>query len=175
MGHKMDDRLLITDAVETRLGDEADFNLGAGDRRYWKCAVLSDGSAMIQASGFTPGPEYQAAALDLVKLLNGAIGHDGAWIAAWTEWTPTVEDVLCGAGGHPERLVLLWIDHGGDPQFTVEIEDSLVDIVTAGPDHWIEQCEEAWGKWHHAMRVVLDPKPDQLYRAAQGERKPSLN
>jgi hypothetical protein len=176
MGHRLDDKLLDTDVLNARLGDEANFNMGGDDRRHWKVWVRDNGTPVMRSVGLTPSPGYQEMAITLIQALNHHLHHDGAWLAVWTDWhEPTVEEVLSGRSGYPERLVLLWIDHGGDPQFPVEIEDDFVDIVKAGADHWIEQAEEAWVCWHHHMREVLDPKPEQLYFAAQGERKPSLH
>ncbi len=175
MARKFDDTLLDTDVLDRRLIGEANFESGE-DTRFWVAKFRANGMPEMKARGLNPPVSYQVMACDLGTALNDMIHHDGAWLVAWTDpLEPTIEEALLGAEIVPQRMILLWIDDAGDPQFTIEIVERFADIVECGILHWVEQAEDGWKAWHWSMREVLDPNPEQLYNRAMGQRPPSLS
>lgn len=165
----MDDSLLFTSTLASRYAAEAQ---GVG---YWMVVTASDGKQRVQTRCDTPLPMQAMFCRDLGLALNRHLGHDGAWIVGLVNPMPLLVIDQAGAGRDYERAVVMWVDADGDPQFTMEIEDEWWRILYCGPDAWIEKAEEAWRRWHHHMRDVLDPRPGETYKRAKGQKPTSLN
>lgn len=162
MGHKLDDNLLVTPALQARLQSEADnmtpdaTNKGA----WWVGLERTNGDFKHFSYGYTADAGEVVVARDLVKTLNREIAHDGAWVVQW-----------CLGGRH---LNALWLDKDGDIQFTVEFEEDAYGMAETKLGHWIEQCDEAFQYWHKMMIQALAPSPEQLFQKAKGQKNPSL-
>jgi len=132
---------------------------------YGKLAMLSD----------TPNPmlaaDCELYARDMALGLNRMLHHNGYWILQWCHPEPI--PVVSFQGRTYRKVNTIFVDGDGDPQFTIECEDPIHAILSRGVDHWAEQAEQAWTKWHHLMREVLAPKPEQLYLRAAGQAAPS--
>lgn len=160
--HKLDEKVLITPALLARFADEAESG------PYFAVLCRSDGTLIEHLQGPPPCIEQKMFAFDMVPALNKHLHHDGAWVLAFTH-PPAPANVAVPALAEYQRFVLMWMDKDGDVQFPVECHDRFWEVLTKGPDYWIEQCEQAWKNWHFMMRDVLAPGPHQLYRRAMGE------
>lgn len=176
----IDDDLLITPVIRERLELEGAFGSGleedsGGD--YWAVVCRANGQLHNFATDhFITDPvesERRGFLQNLCWNLNRHLRHDGAWICAWTH--PMPEAALLASGEYtrqPARFILLWIDHGGDPQFTVENERWYI-AKNASLGYWLNEAETAWAYWHYHMRVVPEIQREETYYRAQGERPPS--
>ena len=163
MGHKLDNDLLVTPALQQRLQDEAN-NLTpcATDKvAGWVGLEQSNGDFKYFCYGYTADAGEVVVAHELIKTLNRDIAHDGAWVIQW-----------CLGGRH---LNALWLDVDGDVQFTVEFEEDAYGMAENELGNWISQCEEAFQFWHKMMIQALAPSPEQLFKKAKGQKNPSLD
>lgn len=163
MGHKIDDDLLVTAALQQRLQDEAN-NLtpDATNRGAWWIGLeRSNGDFKYFSYGYTADAGEIAVAKNLIQVLNKEIAHNGAWVSQW-----------CLGGRH---LNVLWIDRDGDPQFTVEFEEDAYGMAFVELNHWTSQCEDAFLLWQKMMIHALAPSSDQLFKRAKGQKNPSLD
>lgn len=160
MGHKLDDDLLVSLALQIRIQDEADFESGLKDQPYWCAVERSNGDFKAFESGYKPEFHEILIAEQIIQALNKEIAHDGAWVVLWTD--------------NGTRFAMLWVDGDGDVQFTCDVDEDGAGMVEKADLYvWIGQAEEAWQSWHHNMVTVLDPTEDQLFKRAQGQRPPS--
>jgi len=168
--------LLLTPAMRQRFDIEAVFEqdadtfiaqqsgivvpMGAGG--WWAAVQRTNGEIHRFTNGrllLDPTADQTIWQLDVLKILNHEIPHDGAWVVGWTHGNT--------------RAIWLWLDQDGDVQFTVDNEESWETQAGTEMLHWIEQCEQGWSYWFHYMREVLDPNPDTLFKRAQGQKPPS--
>lgn len=163
----IDRRLYQSSAVLQRFDLEADGTAWCG------ISVMRDDKPVLLSNQpeLDWSPENMMFAVDIAVALNKHLHHDGFWFVGWTH---PEQFVLLGKGRTYQRAIIIWFDKDGDPAFTVEITDPIWEILSAGPDHWIEQCEQAWQKRKVLMVDVLDPKEGQTFKRAQGEIAPSL-
>ncbi len=163
----IDRRLYQSTAVTDRFDEEAAGTAWCG------VTVMRDGNAVLLSD--QPALDWAADcmmfACDMARALNKHLHHDGFWYVGWTH--PSSVFLLGSTGRTYQRAVMIWFDSDGDPAFTVEILDPIWDILNAGPDAWLEQCEIAWQRRKHLMIEVLDPKEGQTFKQAQGEAAPS--
>lgn len=160
MGHHVPDRLLATESLKQRLFEEAGFeNDGLCPFAWYSIPFCESDKAWSIGTGYCPEPAERLMAESLGRILNRQLHHDGAWITGWTD--------------DGRRFVSIWVDADGDVQFTVDCLDGVVKMAIAGAEDHVEQCEQAWQKWHRHMRQVIAPREDQLFKRAQGQRAPS--
>lgn len=170
--HKVIDDLLVTTFLIKRFEREATFE--AGDPRYYAVIQRKDGR-FLEHNPASPELEPMQAvfARDLLGRLNRELHHDGAWTIVFTDPAPA-ETVLANRSEY-RRFGLIWVDHDGDPQFTLEWvngeseETDFADVLLSGIESWGDRAETAWLNWRMLMREVLDPAPDQLVKRAQGQ------
>ena len=167
--HRLDDAVLITPALLRRLDAEGEVDGGNGC--YWALLARSNGDLIEHAKGPEPIAEQRVFAIDMVPALNRNLHHDGAWLVAFVHPKPPPLAIMYTA--EFARFVFLWMDGDGDIRFPVECDDDFGVVLTKGPDYWIEQCEQAWITWDVMMRQVLAPKPEQLFKRAQGQVAPT--
>ena len=171
--HRIDERVLVTPALLHRLEYEASFEGGRG--AYHAILQLSDGKFVEHhPTGPAATPERLIFGRDIVSLLNREINHGGAWVLAFTHLVAASPIEL----PQYQRFAIMWMDEDGDIQFTMDWiagnnseEQDFSDCLLSGPLSWAARCETAWRTWQLHMRQVLDPKPDQMVRAALGETR----
>lgn len=179
------DDLLITPTLKARLRLEGEYD--DADGSVWCVLQRSNGDkvevlsqAALQAGHLPPLAEQVMFAHDMVGALNRHLHHDGKWIVAFTHPSEHSARVIGQAGAvYWNRWFFLWVDKDGDPQFTMENDDLFVETLTAGPDRWMEEAEQAWQTWKHHMRDVLDVSTKAqaeavTFKRAQGQKAPSL-
>lgn len=178
---RLPDDKLITPTLLRRFKDEAD--LEGGNGQHYALLQLENGN-LTKFNPYSPNlaPEQILWAADVLRLLNRELHHDGAWVVVFTNPKPSPGQCIMAAPTHCdyERYGLIWLDADGDCQFTVEWAAGesgdlidFADVMIAGKESTAEKCEAAWEAWHLMMRKVLEPKPEQLFKRAQGQRAPS--
>lgn len=177
---RKDDDLLVTEVIKRRLRAEALFDAGGNEDGpgHWWCCMTRTGNMMVQFKSspllLPPSPDQVLFAHDMCWALNRHLHHDGKWIVEFTH--PILPPLSVTAYPHSpyERWVFIWIDKDGDPQFSVDNDGYFIETLLAGPDHWMEQAEQAWMRWRHHMRDVFGNKRiEQItYKRAQGEQAP---
>jgi hypothetical protein len=177
---KIGEDLIVTTALLKRFILEA--TTGDGDGRHYGVIRRDNGGLLVYHPGSPElAPEQMMSADDVLRWLNRELHHDGAWVVVFTN--PQLADITTGRidPGHAEygRYVLLWLDQDGDVQIPIEwaageggLHD-FSDVMLAGILSTLSKAETAWNLWHTHMREVLDPRPDQLFKAAQGQPAPS--
>lgn len=184
---QFDEKLLFSKTVLKRMDQEcsADADIGQPEYSAWLAVgVTNDGKAVIARNyqGLTDQygigyslepPAHQVAYLEgMARLLDQHAHHDGKWIVGLTHAPDSASLLGVEPNLNWRRIVKVWLDQQGDPQFSLECSDPFEDVVSAPDQHFIEQAEQAWTKWHHLMRDVLDPAEHQLEnRAILNERK----
>lgn len=161
----MDDRWLKTPLLVERMSEEANFG------PYWAVSRLTDGTPVFDKSGPIPEPPEQMFIADMATALNRHLAHDGRWVVALTH-PATARPPLMEVSYR--RFYFMFLDADGDPQLVVDNEEPWWRVLTAKPDRWIEQCQIAWQAWHNLKFNVLDPRENETFKAAQGQRRPSL-
>jgi hypothetical protein len=175
---RLHDDLLITPALLKRFVAEG---YGEdGDGQHYGFVQRSNGDLC----GHHPGSpqiiaEQTMWAADMLKRLNRELHHDGAWTVVFTHPAPPAEgSMIFAQPGHCEyrRYVLLWLDQDGDVQIPIEWikgEGEMVDfpdVLMAGLDNLVGQCEGAWELWHIHMRQILEPREGETFKRAQGQQ-----
>jgi hypothetical protein len=121
---------------------------------YMNCVVRHFGmvkmksGVLVSAQHFYKTEAWQDDyARKLVANLNKQLHHDGVWAVMWTNPTEF---------GMPTELRIAFQDKDGDPQFVIEVERTLTDLMVHGPDSHMENCERAyqqWVRWQKEMEI----------------------
>lgn len=175
--HRLDDETLITPLLLRRFSDEAAHEGGDPDR-YHAFLQKADRSFVEHRLALPCDPMQRVFALDLLRILNQELHHDGAWVILFTNPKPALP--FAGSTEH-ERFCLIWLDKDGDPAFTLDWlegeseELDFDDVILSGKESWVDRAEAAWQNWHFLMRQVLEPKPEQLIKKARGQVSAAQN
>ncbi len=172
---------LLTPLLLQRFRLEGEFE--GADGRHYGIMPRDDNSLLVHHPG-SPSldPMQMLWAGDVLKLLNRDLHHDGAWVIVFTHPVPVTPDVVPMLPKHQVygRYAIIWVDEDGDPQFSMEWEIGIsselkhfADVVAQGIEATAQKAEGSWQLWHTAMRKVLAPKQDQLFKKAKGQRAPS--
>lgn len=150
--HRIDDQLLDTSFLNRRLIMESN------DGKAWILKQDREGAVHVRDNGLTVHVTQQAFAHRLIRILNKEVWLDGAWVVGWTH------------GGN--RLMIIYIDADGDPQFTIENDEPVSVIMSVEP---LKYAEDAWDAYHlwKENRKALDLRPDETFKRAQGEKPKS--
>lgn len=169
--HKLDDELVRSQTIDDRLHAEA------LNTPFIAWIERSNGEILEYAKGLSPKPEFKVFAIDIMTALNRHMPNGGAWIVQWSDPKPYENpgNLIMLDAIEYARFVIIWIDVDGDPQFTIEFDDNFNEALTMGVDPWLERGASAWNHWRMLMHDVLDPREDQQFKKAQGEKPPSLN
>lgn len=122
----------------------------APDKNEPECVSIGHCCPTIQQMDF---------AVRLGRLLNKWANEGGTWLVAWTE---------PGLSGVPTRLAFGWIDKDRDMPFTVDTEEAMQVLTTAGIDHYAKQGHDAWVAYQEHIKQ-LDLAPNQMKKLAMGE------
>lgn len=178
---KIGEDLIVTPTLLRRFAAEA--VMDGGDGRHCGIIRRDDGGLLTHHHPGSPrlAPEQMFWAADVLRCLNIELHHDGAWVVVFTHPKPPQVDHIIIDAKHAEyaRYALIWLDQDGDPHFTMEWEEGtgelrdFTDVMLAGINSTLAKAEAAWELWRIQRRDVIDPRPDQLYKRAQGQRAPS--
>lgn len=116
-----------------------------------------------------PSVEQFQFAMSLSYALNKEIAYDGSWLVAWTHPPHVAEALRVNPRLEWRRLVMIFLDKDGDPQFTVDSVRIWPDVAASGILHFVDQCQQAIEQWKMQLKV-LDLKADQSIMLAKGGR-----
>lgn len=147
---KITDAIWKSPIITERLAFEARIAESAKPH-YW--FVVPTGRSRRDATvlkNYTPGvldidPHeiQQIFARDLREALQKDLHHDGIWAVGWTN-PPSSGEVVATEGDNVwGRLAILWLDEDGDPQFTFESEENVIEIISNGVMYYLELCAKA--------------------------------
>lgn len=173
-----DDKLITTDLLRRF---EAEAHMDGGTGQHYALIRLANGN-LVKFNPRSPAlaPEQMLWADVILAFLNKELHHDGAWVVVFTHPKPSPSQCTMHAPNHCdyERYGLIWLDADGDAQFTMEwaagegeLRD-FADVMIAGKESTVEKAEAAYQAWK-LTRQMLDVKPEQTFKKAQGQRAPS--
>src|SRR5580704_2855890 len=171
---------IVTPSLLQRFAIEA--HQEAGNGQHYAVILRDSGDLTVHHPGSPPASaEQMMFAADVLKKLNRELHHDGAWVIVFTHPAPFDPAFSIYAQPHAmyRRFVFLWLDNDGDAQIPVEwIENEsemldFADVLTAGIEWIMQNCENAWDMWHHHKVKVIERKPDETFKRAKGQRAPS--
>jgi len=143
--------------IKKRLLMEACFegNRGISDRKFYWCSVpeadSKDGFVVIKnfevnIQNQEPHPLQQDFAIALQKQLMKELHFNGLWLCGWTH-PPTAYDLLTDASNCWGRMIFIWHDADGDPQYTLESEMDFAIMVQNGFEYYLKLAHEAHEGW----------------------------
>lgn len=168
--HRLDENTLITPLLLKRFQAEGEF--GGADGRHFALLQRSNGEFIAHDThGPEPGPIARIFAMDILMALNSKLNFGGAWVLVFTHH---IEPQPPFAFGRYDRFVLMWMDEDGDVQFPMEWEGSVESAGDLGLDRWLNEAADAHAQWKWA-HAVLDTKPNEKFKRAQGQPRPSVH
>ncbi len=110
-------------------------------------------SDCIQLRNYTPSmsrvaphPIQVQFAKNLLSILMKELHFNGLWIVGWTH-PPTAYAALTDMDNAWQRLIIIWLDKDGDPQYTIDYDKPVVDIIADGLQRHVEKIEDAHQQW----------------------------
>lgn len=149
-------------------------------KHYWVVVPQSDtGQGVIELKNYKenlenidPHEMQKQFVVELQKLLQRNAHFDGLWIVGYTH-PPSVYGVLTDTENCWNRLIMIWLDEDGDPQFTLESERPFIEQFSDGPDYWIEQAHNAYEAYKPIFgRKAM--KDDMLLKEGVHQKKAAL-
>ena len=167
--HRLDENILVTPLLLKRFQAEGEFE--GADGRHYAFLQRSNGEFLVHDThGPDPGPNARIFAMDMLTGLNTRLNNGGAWVIVFTHY---VNPPVAFMNGHYDRFVLLWMDEDGDVQFPVDWEGTVEQaMIEIGYDAFMNQCNAAHVTWQSAHEM-LDARPHEKFKRAQGQRRPS--
>jgi len=169
--HRLDDNTLVTPFLLKRFQAEAEF--GGADGAHFAVLQRSNGDILVHNTcGPECGPNGRMLAIDLLNGLNEKLNFGGAWVLVFTHFKPPAGPFM---QGEYDRFVLMWMDHDGDVQLPVEYEGTAEQAMAEiGFDGFMNNCQEAHDAWKIAHEM-LDARPEEKFKRAKGQPRPSLH
>lgn len=161
---KLPERFWNSQTIQDRLYNEACFEGQNGCSQtpmFWAVVPEADDPrsrrtivlANFEATEFNPPPHelQQQFGAQLMIGLNTNLSHDGVWIVGFTH-PPGFDQVVRVDGDNCwYRMIMMWLDSGGDPQFVAESEVPFVKMVQNGQQAYLEMAEKAWQEWNEII------------------------
>lgn len=168
--------------IKDRLALEACFestNCGISEKpHYWVMvpqADSKDGVVVLQnyksdMSNCDPHEMQQQFARKIQNELQRSCHFDGLWLVGFTH-PPTTYGVITDTENCWNRLIMIWHDEDGDPQYTLESDLPFIDQVRAGEHYYVDlanQSHDSWKKMYgrKAMKSDMMLKDGQTKGAA---------
>jgi hypothetical protein len=137
-------------AIRKRLEAEARFE-GSHKPQYWMVAPQADtqdGCVILrnyEASIFNVDPHEAQThfAKELQTTLQTGFHFDGIWIVGWTHPPSDSQAIRADGDNVWGRMIMIWLDEDGDPQYTVDITDEVVEILRNGIMYYCMLCDQA--------------------------------
>ncbi len=174
---KITDAIWNSKIIKDRMGFEA-VMADSAKPHYW--FVVPTGKSRRDTAvlkNYTPGvldidphEMQQVFARDLREALQEQINHDGIWMVGWTN-PPASGQVIATDGDNVwGRLAMIWLDEDGDPQFTVESESFVIEIISNGVMYYVDLCEQAYKAYAKdfctkVLKKDMGLKEDQMTKA----------
>ena len=150
---ELPNNLWKSQVIKDRLYAEACFECdrGIADKSYyWVLVPQADIRAdLVELKNYKPSitdvdpHEVQIAfAKDLQLALQKEAHFDGLWIVGYTH-PPTTYETLTDTGNCWSRLIMLWLDTDGDPQYTLESDLNFHTQLEHGVEYYIKLAHDA--------------------------------
>lgn len=165
--------------IQERLIQEAlfDCRYGVPAKPYFDVMVPQADTKIgqIQLRNYTPSmaevaphPIQVQFAKNLLDILMKELHFNGLWIVGWTH-PPTSYAALTEMDNAWQRLIIIWLDQDGDPQYTIDYDKPVVEIIADGLELHAKKAEDAHQQWRQiysdtAMREDMALTEDQQKR-----------
>lgn len=93
-----------------------------------------------------PHPLQQDFAQGLQDQLMKEAHFYGLWTVGWTH-PPSAYDTLTDTNNCWGRLIFIWHDKDGDPQYTLESELDFIEVIKHGMDYYLGLANDAHQQW----------------------------
>ncbi len=168
--------------IKKRLFAEACFECdwGIPDKKFYWCMVpLADsknGFAVLKnykddAMNSDPHEMQQVFARKIMEELQRHAHFDGLWLVGFTH-PPTSYETLTDTGNNCwNRMICIWFDDDGDPQYTLESDLPFIKQAEVGEQYYVNLAQEAHASWKEiygrgAMKTDMMLKDGQTKMAA---------
>ncbi len=167
--------------IKKRLYAEACFecDLGISDKPQYWCMVpyadSKDGVMLLKnfkddAMNADPHEMQQVFARKIMVELQAQAHFDGLWLVGFTH-PPTTYETLTDTGNCWGRMICIWFDEDGDPQYTLESDLPFIKQVEAGERYYVGLAQESHAYWKEqygakAMKADFMLKEGQSSKAA---------
>lgn len=105
-----------------------------------------------------PHEMQQEYAKDLRRRLQRQAHFDGIWMVGWTHPPSSGQAVSLDGDNCWNRLVMMWLDEDGDPQFPFDTFRDFVSILQEDPDYYVDLAAKAHAQWkeEYGKKAVKD-------------------
>lgn len=149
--------------IKKRLEIEAGFECDHGTpdkEQYWAIVPFADSASEhhvitnVKENEFNvfPHPFQQEFAKDIQRKLQSEAHFNGMWLVGWTH-PPSMHEIITDTGNCWYRLIMIWHDEDGDPQFTAESDFSFNEMMAMEPQYYAGLAYEAYHKWKNEYSV----------------------
>ena len=181
MALNLPENLWESPVIRNRLLQEACFECDYGfseKKQYWMVVPFADSAAGAvilrnyedKLENCDPHDIQVDFALKLREKLQYEAHFDGVWGVGFTH-PPTNYEVLTDTQNCWNRLIMIWFDGDGDPQYTLESDRPFIDLIRDDPFYWVEQAHTAHKAYNEeygqkALKSDMSIKEDQQTKAA---------
>lgn len=167
--------------IQKRLFAEACFECdwGIAEKKFYWCMVpMADSRSGVQVlqnyetnhSNGDPHDMQQNFAHKIMQELQKQAHFDGLWLVGFTN-PPTTYETLTDADNCWNRLIAIWFDEDGDPQYTVESDFPFIKQLEMGEQYYVGLAQQAHASWTEmygkkAMKTDFMLKEGQTNKAA---------
>lgn len=175
------DNLWKSPVIKQRLAQEACFECrwGISDKKqYWCMAPFADSKLGVQIlrnyedslTNCDPHDLQQDFARKIMQALQKQAHHDGLWLVGYTH-PPSTYGVITDSENCWNRMIAIWFDDDGDPQYTLESDLPFIKQVEAGEQYYVGLAAQAHDQWkeiygRRAMKSDMMLKESQTKQAA---------
>ena len=174
--HRLPDSHVLTPTLLRRF--EAETEIEDGGDMFHAIVQTSDGHFKEFTGGLPIRPEQAVFARKVLYLVNKELNFGGAWVAVFTNPEANMLHALAATVKY-ERIVFIWLDEDGDPQFSHDWfepesdQGCFEEMMLEGRNAWGDYLNASWQTYRENRRAQ-DIRPDQQYRRALGEQAPSI-
>lgn len=167
--------------IKNRLIQEACFesNRGIAEKpHYWCMVPFADSGSGVQVlknyknelMDCDPHEMQQVFAKEIMENLQSKAHFDGLWLVGFTH-PPTSYGVITDTENCWQRLIMIWHDEDGDPQYTLESDLDFIKQAEAGADYYVGLAYKAHEQWkamygRKAINHDMSLRGDQVKKAA---------
>lgn len=165
--------------IKHRLNLEASFECGLGisqKAHYWCMVPQADTKMGVQIlKNYEEGLQHcdphelqQAFAREVQKELQQHASNGGLWLVGFTH-PPTTYGVITDTENCWGRLIAIWFDEDGDPQYTVESDRPFIKQAQMGSGYYVGLAAQAHGQWKEIYGAA-ELKRDMMLKEGQTKK-----
>lgn len=176
---KLPDNLWTSPVIKARLNMEAAFECrhGISDKKHYWCMVpFADSKAGFQVlknyednlTNCDPHELQQAFAKEVQGELQRHASEGGLWLIGYTH-PPDTYGVITDTENCWNRMIAIWFDEDGDPQYTVESDRPFVQQAGFGAKYFVGLASNAHGQWKE-LYGAAELKRDMMLKESQTKK-----